>query len=181
MNIARQAHNTPPLSCSKSLEDQAQAWAQELFDRGIKPDCKLSLFHGWYIPIFSLYKLVTLVDISEWYDPTTSEGEAVWLALTPPILDTSVFGLAAAQTFYQRTNHYNHVAGHCAPGEFCDDYTQMMWASSDKAGIGVVQDCPSGSFLCSTYVVMRFSPKGQFPTITNKTMLELKKELKSFI
>ena len=40
MNIARQAHNTPPLSCSKSLEDQAQAWAQELFERGIKPDCK---------------------------------------------------------------------------------------------------------------------------------------------
>ena len=40
MNIARQAHNTPPLSCSKSLEDQAQAWAQELFDRGIQPDCK---------------------------------------------------------------------------------------------------------------------------------------------
>ena len=40
MNIARQAHNTPPLSCSKSLEDQAQAWAQELFDRGITPECK---------------------------------------------------------------------------------------------------------------------------------------------
>ena len=40
MNIARQAHNTPSLSCSKSLEDQAQAWAQELFDRGITPECK---------------------------------------------------------------------------------------------------------------------------------------------
>ena len=126
-----------------------------------------------YTDIFITYqyfviKWATLADISEWYDPITGQGEAVWIALTPPLLDKSVFGLAAAQTFYQPTNVYDHFAGHCAPDElddvylmkYCDNYTQMMWASSDKAGIAVINDCPSGSMLCSTYVVMRFSPKG---------------------
>ena len=40
MNVARQNHNTPALSCSKILEKDAQAWAQGLMDRQITPDCK---------------------------------------------------------------------------------------------------------------------------------------------
>ena len=78
-----------------------------------------------------------------------------------------MLGVAAAQTFYDQINDYDHLAGHCAPNASCDEYTQMMWASSDKAGIGIVQDCPpSSSMLCSTYVVMRFSPKGDFDVFT---------------
>ena len=114
-----------------------------------------------------LLKWTTLADISEWYDSTTGQGEAVWIALTPPLADKSILGQAAAQTIYQPAYVYNYFTGHCEPDSFddvhllkhCDNFTQMMWASSDKAGIGVVQDCP-GSMLCSTYVVMRFSPKG---------------------
>ena len=43
INLGRQGHNTPLISCSKRLEDDAQAWAQELFDRGINWDGKFSL------------------------------------------------------------------------------------------------------------------------------------------
>ena len=73
----------------------------------------------------------------------------------------SVLGVAAAQTFYQQINDYNHLTGECATGADCSEYTQMMWASSTKAGIGVVQDCNTGSMLCTTYVVMRFTPAGK--------------------
>ena len=71
------------------------------------------------------------------------------------------FGVAAAQNFYMQSNDYNHISGQCAPGAFCDDYTQMMWASSNKAGFGIVQECIDGEFLCTTYVVVRYSPKGK--------------------
>jgi hypothetical protein len=97
-----------------------------------------------------------------WQDASNdgSYGEAVWVALTPPLADLSVLGVAAAQTFYQQIGDYNHLTGECATGADCSDYTQMMWASSTHSGIGVVQDCGTGSMLCTTYVVMRFSPAG---------------------
>ena len=103
-----------------------------------------------------------LADISQWYDPNNSQGETVWIALTPPLADLSLLGVGAVQTFYQQINDYNHISGQCSPGAYtCDDYTQMMWASSIKAGFGIVQECVAGEFLCTTYVVVRYSPKGK--------------------
>ena len=98
----------------------------------------------------------------EWYDTNTAQGEVVWIALTPPLRDQSVLGVAAAQTFYQQINDYNFNTGECGIGAFCNSFTQMMWASSTQAGYGIVQDCSTGSMLCTTYVVIRFSPKGSF-------------------
>ena len=38
--MARRGHNTPEVSCSRTLEEGAQAWANELKDRAQTPDCK---------------------------------------------------------------------------------------------------------------------------------------------
>ena len=43
----------------------------------------------------------------------------------------------------------------------CDWYTQMMWNASEKFGIGIVQDCDTGEFLCRAYVVFRYTPAGE--------------------
>ena len=75
-------------------------------------------------------------------------------------LDPSILGVEAAKTFYQQRDNFNHNSFECASGANCDDYTQMMWASSLFMGIGIVQNCNPGQFLCTAYVVMRFSPAG---------------------
>ena len=80
--------------------------------------------------------------------------------MTPPLADPSVLGVAAAQTFYQQKDNFNHNSFECASGANCDDYTQMMWASSTSMGVGIVQNCDPGQFLCTSYVVMRFNPAG---------------------
>ena len=36
----------------------------------------------------------------------------------------------------------------------------MMWASSTSVGVGISQLCEPGQFLCTSYVVFRFSPAG---------------------
>ena len=36
----------------------------------------------------------------------------------------------------------------------------MMWASSTSVGVGISQRCEPGQFLCTSYVVFRFSPAG---------------------
>lgn len=113
--------------------------------------------------IYSNSEIILSANEATWQDASNdgSYGEAVWVALTPPLADLSVLGVAAAQTFYQQIGDYNHLTGECATGADCSDYTQMMWASSTHSGIGVVQDCGTGSMLCTTYVVMRFSPAGK--------------------
>ena len=74
--------------------------------------------------------------------------------------DLSIFGVTAAETFYQQKDNFNHNSFECASGANCDDYTQMMWASSLFMGVGIVQNCDQGVFACNAYVVMRFSPAG---------------------
>ena len=80
--------------------------------------------------------------------------------MTPPLSDPSVLAVAAAQTFYIQKDDFNHNSFECASGKSCDEYTQMMWASSTSMGVGIVQSCDPGQFLCTSYVVMRFTPAG---------------------
>merc|ERR1712159_214257 len=140
VNVARSGHGTAESFFDATQAANAQAWAQSLATSGVTPDS----------------------NTATWKDSSNdgSFGEAVWIALTPPLADLSVLGVAAAQTFYQQKSDYNHLTGECSSGSDCSDYTQMMWAASTGTGIGVVQDCQTGQFLCTTYVVMRFSPAG---------------------
>ena len=113
------------------------------------------------VTIYSYLRLTLVAsDSATWKDPSTTNGEIVWIAMTPPLADPSVLGVAAAQTFYQQKDNFNHSTFECASGANCDDYTQMMWASSTKMGVGIVQHCDPGQFLCTSYVVMRFNPAG---------------------
>jgi len=139
VNSARGGHNTPAATFDATLTAEAQAWADQLFANGVDPSAS---------------------DSTTWKDPSTTNGEIVWIAMTPPLADPSVLGVAAAQTFYQQKDNFNHNSFECASGANCDDYTQMMWASSTAMGVGIVQNCDPGQFLCTSYVVMRFNPAG---------------------
>ena len=90
------------------------------------------------------------------------EGESVWIAFTPPLAYIDVLAVAAAQTFYMQIDSYDHTSEKIEPADFddFDDYTQMIWASTEKVGIGIHQQCTPGEFLCLSYVVFRYSPKG---------------------
>ena len=90
------------------------------------------------------------------------EGESVWIAFTPPMASIDALAVAAAQTFYMQKDSYDHTTEKIEPADFddFDDYTQMIWASTEKVGIGIHQQCTPGQFLCVSYVVFRYSPKG---------------------
>ena len=90
------------------------------------------------------------------------EGESVWIGKTPALASIDVLAVAAAQTFYMQIDSYDHTSEKIEPADFddFDDYTQMMWASTEKIGIGIRQLCTPGQFLCDSYVVFRYSPKG---------------------
>jgi len=141
VNSARGGHGTPTANFDATLTADAQAWADQLFADGVDPAAS---------------------NAASWKDPSNdgSYGEIVWIAMTPPLSDPSVLGVAAAQTFYQQKDNFNHNSFECASGQSCDDYTQMMWASSTSMGVGIVQSCDPGQFLCTSYVVMRFTPAG---------------------
>lgn len=141
VNSARGGHGTPTANFDATLTAGAQAWADQLFADGVDPSAS---------------------NAATWKDPSNdgSYGEIVWIAMTPPLSDPSVLGVAAAQTFYQQKDNFNHNSFECASGQSCDDYTQMMWASSTSMGVGIVQSCDPGQFLCTSYVVMRFTPAG---------------------
>ena len=97
----------------------------------------------------------------------------------PPVQDVyGVYGVAAAITFYQQKHLYHHISGWCSEGgliplrDSCMDYTQMVWANTEKVGIGIHQNCNSGSMLCDTYVVFKYSPKGK-ATFSLRSVLEI--------
>ena len=47
---------------------------------------------------------------------TANLAEAIWIALTPSTPETEIYGVAAAQTFYQDMDLYNFHTGQCAQG-----------------------------------------------------------------
>merc|ERR1712157_476735 len=92
VNSARGGHNTPEAVFDADLTAEAQAWADQLFANGVDPSAS---------------------DSATWKDPSTTNGEIVWIAMTPPLADPSVLGVAAAQTFYQQKDNFNHSTFEC--------------------------------------------------------------------
>jgi len=143
INVARAGHGGTGATFDEGLTLGAQEWANQLFADNVDPGASSE---------------------STWRDPllvnSDTIAELVWIAMTPPLADPAVLGVAAAQTFYQEKDKYNHETHECVTNGACDNYTQMMWQGSTQIGIGVVQDCDPGQFLCTSYVVIRFSPPG---------------------
>ena len=79
------------------------------------------------------------------------------LKSTPPLANLSVLGVAGIQTFHRlQSPKYNYNKQRCKTGENCDDLTRILSESLSRIGIGMAQDCETGSMLCKTYVVVRF-------------------------
>ena len=83
-----------------------------------------------------------------------------WVLLLHKLSTRKKYFSILSSSFYSLQDNFNHSTFECATGLNCDDYTQMMWASSTSVGVGIAQNCQSGQFLCTSYVVFRFTPAG---------------------
>ena len=81
------------VQCSFNLEQSAQSWAETLAAAAIRPDS----------------------DPDSWKNPNTRNGQAIWIALTPPLLNKGPLGVAAAQTFYQQVTPHRFCSGDSSP------------------------------------------------------------------
>jgi hypothetical protein len=133
-NTLRKSHGSPAMTLSAALNNTAQAWAEQIAASG-------SFAHS--SP-----------------DQRNGAGENIYASFTGEALVPEALSDAAVQSWYDEVKDYDFGDPALAGGTL--HFTQVVWKSSTKLGVGAAQGIKTidGEEYDALYVVCQYSPAG---------------------